>query len=430
MPNQTAFRPFYIALLLTLMTVLSACGGIDTRPVSQLEPIEKLVVAWVDSGNLIVWTQGDNIPRRIAVGGVIRPFVSPDGQWVAYTRGPAGRADTLWVVDIAGNAEMMLMGEGTPRGLVSGQAFVGDVGWFDDTTLYANTLSGSAVDLRANDNLYRINIRTREVSLILRNGEGGKFVVSPDESKIATVSAGTYGRQNARISVVDPLALEDATNLLFYIGVASGAEVPFHPRLQWTADSLSVLTAIPDSDLIYSETEATVPPTRLWQLPIDTPSDRNLLGSVSASFFGLPTWSDSAEQMLYLRRTPESNTFTIVIADVNGDNPVDYLTGDAGTIELPQWIPNSNRFIYTADTPGNILIGERGQEPISLSGEITYSPEFITDDLYLFVTSKAVSADGFQLRYAKLDQQSVEISDVGQSIPLFDAVLVVDSISE
>ncbi len=420
-------RCIFVCIILLLLT---ACNGIDTRPVSQLAPVERLVVAWVDSGNLIVWSQGDDLPRRVAVGGVIRPFVSPDGERIAFTRGPAGRADTLWIVDRAGNAEMMVMGEGTPRGFVSGQAQVGDVQWFDDSTLYANTLSGSGMTTRWNDNLYRINVRTREVSLILPNGEGGRFVISPDGEKIATASAGTYGRQDARVSVIDPSALDDAINLLFYIGVASGAEVPFHPRLHWTPDSSSVLVAIPDSDLIYSETESTVPPTRLWQLPIDTPSDRNLLGSVGASFFGLPIWSDSGEQMLYMRRIPDSNTFTLVVASANGDNPSDYLTGEAGTIELPRWMPNSNRFIYTADTPGNVLIGESGQEPVPLTNEIAYSPQFITDDLYLFVTSKAVTADGFQLRYAKLDQQSVEIGDVGQSIPIFDAVLVIEEATE
>jgi len=413
-----------ICMLICLVIGVTACNLNDARPISRLETTQQLVVAWVDRGNLIVWTQGDDVPRRIAVGGVIRPFVSPDGQRIAFTRGPAGRTETLWVVDVAGNAEMMLIGEGTPRGFASGQSQVGNVGWFDETTLYANTLSGAGLNARVNDNLYRINVRTREVSLILPNGEGGRFVISPDGTKIATASAGTYGRQDARISVVDPLAFDDPTSLLFYIGVATGAELPFRPRLHWTPDSQSVLVAIPDSDLIYSETEETVPPTRLWQLPVDNPSDRNLLGSVQGSFFGLPTWSDSAEQMVYLRRTPDSNAFTLVVADANGDNPTDYLTGDAGTIDLPIWLPDSHRFLYSVETPGRLFIGERGQEPVQLSQEVTFSPQFISDDLYLFVTSKAVSADGFQLRYARLDQQSVEIADVGQSIPLYDAVML------
>jgi len=409
---------------------LTGCNLDQARPITKLKTTESLVVAWVDSGNLIVWRQGEENPRRVASGGVIRPFVSPDGQRIAYTRGPNGRAETLWIVDVAGTTEFLVVGEGNPRIFRNGASQVGDVAWFDATTLYINTYTGRNADLKFNDDLYRVNARTREVSLILPAGQGGRFAISPDHTQIATVSAGTYGRQDARISVVDPLAIDGATNLLFYIGVATGSEGVFHPHIQWAEDSLSILVAIPDADLIYSESETNVPPTRLWQLPIDTPSDRNLMGSVRASFFGLPLWSDTDTQILYLRRTPQSNEFTIVVADANGDNPSDYLTGDSGTIELPQWLPNSNRFIYTVENLGNVMIGERGKDPELLSQEVVYTPKFITDDVYVFVTSQAIATNGFQLRFARLNQQSVEIGNVGTNIPLFDAVIITTEVEE
>jgi len=418
-----------IIFLITLMT-LTGCNLDQARPITKLKTTESLVVAWVDSGNLIVWRQGEENPRRVASGGVIRPFVSPDGQRIAYTRGPNGRAETLWIVDVAGTTEFLVVGEGNPRIFRNGASQVGDVAWFDATTLYINTYTGRNADLKFNDDLYRVNARTREVSLILPAGQGGRFAISPDHTQIATVSAGTYGRQDARISVVDPLAIDGATNLLFYIGVATGSEGVFHPHIQWAEDSLSILVAIPDADLIYSESETNVPPTRLWQLPIDTPSDRNLMGSVRASFFGLPLWSDTDTQILYLRRTPQSNEFTIVVADANGDNPSDYLTGDSGTIELPQWLPNSNRFIYTVENLGNVMIGERGKDPELLSQEVVYTPKFITDDVYVFVTSQAIATNGFQLRFARLNQQSVEIGNVGTNIPLFDAVIITTEVEE
>ena len=424
---------FRLSVVFTsIILILTGCNLDQARPVSKLKTFESLVVAWVDSGNLIVWRQGEATPRRIASGGVIRPYISPDGERIAFTRGPGGRAETLWVVDAGGTTEFLLVGEGNPRIFRNGVSLVGDVAWFDETTLYVNTFTGSGIDTRFNDDLYRVNARTREVSLILPAGEGGRFVVSPNGEQIAVVSAGTYGRQDARISVVDPLAIDGATNLLFYIGIATGSESVFHPTLKWTADSQSLLVAIPDADLIYSETESEgdVPPTRLWQLPVDAPSDRNLLGSVRASFFGLPRWSDSARQILYLRRTPESNEFTLVIADANGDSPTDYDSGEGGTIELPQWMPNRDQFFYTKENPGNVMIGRRGEEPQPLSQEVVFAPQFIADDIYVFVTSQAIAADGFQLRYARLNHQSVEIGDAGQSIPLFDAVLVTTEVAE
>jgi len=418
-----------IIILISLMT-LSGCNLDQARPITKLKTTESLVVAWVDSGNLIVWRQGEETPRRVASGGVIRPYVSPDGERIAYTRGPNGRAETLWLVDTAGTTEFLVVGEGNPRIFRNGASQVGDVAWFDATTLYINTYTGNGFTSKFNDDLYRVNARTREVSLILPAGEGGRFAISPDNTQIAAVSAGTYGRQDARISVVDPLAIDGATNLLFYIGVATGSETVFHPRIHWAEDSKSVLVAIPDADLIYSETdtEAVVPPTRLWQLPTDVPSDRNLMGSVRGSYFGLPIWSDTDTQMLYLRRTPQSNEFTLVIADANGDNPTDYLTGDSGEIELPQWLPNSNRFMYTVENLGNVMVGQRGADPEPLSQEIVYTPQFITDDIFVFVTSQAIATNGFQLRFAGINQQSVEIGNVGTKIPLFDAVLVTSEI--
>lgn len=418
-----------LIFLITLMT-LTGCNLDQARPVTKLKTTESLVVAWVDRGNLIVWRQGEENPRRVASGGVIRPFVSPDGQRIAYTRGPNGRAETLWMVDVAGTTEFLAVGEGNPRTFRNGASQIGDVAWFDATTLYINTVTGRNADIKFNDDLYRVNARTREVSLILPAGQGGRFAISPDHTQIVTVSAGTYGRQDARISVVDPLAIDGATNLLFYIGVATGSEAVFHPRIQWAEDSRSVLVAIPDADLIYSESETIVPPTRLWQLPVDTPSDRNLMGSVRASYFGLPTWSGTDTQMLYLRRTPQSNEFTVVVADANGDNPSDYITGESGTIELPQWLPNSNRFIYTVENLGNVMIGERGKDPELLSQEVVYTPQFINDDVYVFVTSQAIATNGFQLRFTRINQQSVEIGNVGTNIPLFDAVLITTEIAE
>lgn len=413
----------HIFFIVGFIFVLTGCNLDQARPQPKIAATESLIVAWVDGGNLIVKRSDEAVPRRVASGGVIRPYLSPDGERIAFTRGPNGHAETLWVVDSAGVTETLLVGDGNPRIFRDGQSLVRDVVWFDETVLYINTLTTIAFGTVFNDDLYRVNTRTREIALILPASEGGRIFMSPDGESIVTVSAGTYGRQDARIRVVDPLAIDGATNLLFYIGVATGSETVFHPRPQWLSDSQSLIVAIPDADLIYSETDAadTVPPTRLWQLPVDTPSNRNLLGSVRASFFGLPVWSDDVSQMVYLRRGPQSNTFTIVLADTNGDNPIDYLSGESGTIEQPQWLPNSTKFMYTSENPGHVMLGERDTEPQPLSQEAVFSPQFVTDDLYVYVTS---AEEQFQMRFSRIDQQSVDIGNAGATIPLFDAVLV------
>src|SRR5262249_58247197 len=53
-------------------------------------PPAGLTVAWVENSNLMSWQESTASPRRVASGGVIRAYVAPDGQHVAYTRGPQG----------------------------------------------------------------------------------------------------------------------------------------------------------------------------------------------------------------------------------------------------------------------------------------------------------------------------------------------------
>jgi hypothetical protein len=54
----------------------------------------------------MVWQTGDTIPRRVASGGVVQPYIAPDGEHIVFTRGPNGATETLWVVDILGTAEV------------------------------------------------------------------------------------------------------------------------------------------------------------------------------------------------------------------------------------------------------------------------------------------------------------------------------------
>ena len=177
----------------------------------------------------------------------------------------------------------------------------------------------------------------------------------------------------------------------------------------------ALLVAIPDADLIYEDTAETedVPITRLWRLPIDTPSNRELLGSLRSSFFGLPRWSDNRAAMVYLQRVPQSNRFTIYTADMTGENALEILEGEAGTIELPAWIPGSEQFVYSLDEPGRVFVGSAGAEGELLTEEVVFAPKFVTNDLYVFATTAAVAADGIQMRYARIGERSQAIGGSG-----------------
>src|SRR5215207_7615406 len=122
-------------LLLLIILLLSGCNltnpATNDAPSLSSTPLpgeERLVVAWVEAGNLMVWQSGDTLPRRVASGGVVRPYVAPDGNHIVFTRGPNGAAETLWSVDVLGTAEQQIVGE-RPRGYIPGTHQVGDVAW-------------------------------------------------------------------------------------------------------------------------------------------------------------------------------------------------------------------------------------------------------------------------------------------------------------
>lgn len=412
--------------LFLLLFLLAACNlNQDSSPssVPTLQPDEqRLVVAWAETGNLMVWRSGDSLPRRIASGGVVRPYIAPDGQHILFTRGPNGAPETLWVVDTAGTAEQQLVGE-RPRGYTPGENQLGDVVWLDESIFYINTLIQRAPFFEPVNDLYRGNIRTREIALIRSAGEGGRISASPNGGNLITVYHGTYGTQDGLIQLLDPLG-QVSENLLFFVGVATGSEYAFYPTIHWLPDNSAVLVAIPDADLIYGDTadNEEVPFTRLWRLPLANPSDRELLGTVRVSFFGLPRWSSDGSAMTYLRRKG-SNEFTAYIADGQGENEIELYSGLAGQIEQPSWIPNSPRYYYAIPNADNSLtyyLGGIGLEAVRLTDEIIFNLRFVSPDNYVYISQ----GDGrLELRSSAIGGESQFIGSLS-NLPIYDAVLL------
>lgn len=410
-----------------LMSVLSACnlGQSDTTvtPIIDGASTEsQLVVAWVNAGDLMVWRTGDTLARRIASGGVVQAFVAPDTERVAFTRGAQGRAETLWVVDVAGTAEQQLIGE-RPNTYTPGENQIGDVLWLDGRTIYFNTLMQQAPYYTPLNDVYRVDVITREIAQIARPSDGGRITISPDGQHVISIYHGTYQRQDGVLRSMDLLGRDDPTNLLFFIGVSTASEFHFYPEIDWANDA-TVLVAIPDADLIYSDLEGgDTALTTLWQIPIDAPSNRGIIGTVQASFFGLPQWSSDGQHMSYLRRTGDSNLFTAYLADGNGSNERAIFGGTIGEIAPPQWLPNSDSFIYALPTPeGNgssqYFIASPTIDPMPLSDEAIYRLQFVSANRYVYITDGNGRLD---LRTTEIDGESQFIGSLN-SIPLFDAV--------
>jgi hypothetical protein len=412
------------ALYLFVVLLLSACTLAQQPPITPT-PLNTwaFTVAWIENGDLMSWQQSTGEVRRIASGGVVRPYIAPDGQHIAFTRGPQGTAESLWVVDTVGTAEQEVASRESIRPAAGGRPLIGQVGWLDADTLFFNTLAQTTSSVNARDDLYRAEIRMREVALIASPTEGGAFTFSPDGQRVVAVYPGTYGRRDGVIRVLDPLG-QSTANLLFFVGISTGASYKFYPEIFWTPDSSAVLVALPDPDLVYDE--ATAPATQLWRLPVDVPSDREQLGEVDASFFGLPRWSGDAASLVFMRRAEgaSDNTFELYIAGTDGADPQLYATGEAGNLQPPQWIAGTSAFAFQQDDA--LWLGSASGAPQRLPNdtEPALSPVFAGNGVYVFAAFN--SAGQVELRYASLDmvgEPSAIIATVGESVPVFDAIV-------
>jgi hypothetical protein len=231
------------------------------------------------------------------------------------------------------------------------------------------------------------------------------------------------------IRVVDPLGQADK-NLLYFVGVSTASEYDFYPQLYWRPDSSAVLTTIPDKDLVYDDVGAK--PAALWNLPVEVPQERSTLGTVPASFFGLPRWSDTGMYMTYMQRVGDatSNRFELLLADADGENAASYASGTAGTLQPAQWIPGADRFVFSQGETGIYWLGAPGDVPKRFPNKDESLLQVLFADKNVYVFATASDEGEIELRYANLESigaPSTLIANAGQSLPVFDAIIVPDA---
>ena len=407
-----------------IFLLLAACSSNDNDdppPTATNPPAEDTsapVVAWVEGGNLFIWQTG--LPRRIASGAVIRPYLAPDGAWVAYLRGPGGDPRSLWISDSAGSAERQLVvtdqlaaedeSQNEPRR-------IGQVVWSRRAArLYFNTLVGNGMSTRPADDLWRVDINTGTLERILPDGEGGQIFAAPDGGHLALASAGQYDDTPAQIAFLN-LDTRRRTVMLQYPAVATASESRWYPALRWLPNSTGAMVAIPPPDLVYGGVDLA---TALWWLPVDSNAverDAVQRGQVNADYFGLPTFSADGQWLLYAeqRSAPTATTVTWNVAQSDGTAPQKVISGELATLTAPRWLPAGAHFsLLTGD---NWLLAHPGGEPAPLVSATGQPSELRWADGETYVL---VTASG--LTWGRLDEAPQPITTL-EAFPLLDAVI-------
>jgi len=391
---------YFTMLVLLPVLLLPACSSGDqtaspTASSTTAIKTEALTIAWIENGDLMTWRADDPVTRRIASGGVIQAVISPDGQRVAYLRGPEGDTRSLWISDTLGANERQVVEAGS---LVETEARrLSEVVWAADSTkLYFTTIAGEGMDSHQADDLWQVDVDSGAVERLLADGEGGAIFPSPDGQWFALTSAGTYQDRPGAVAVYQPVTRQ-RTVMLEYPAVATGSEWRWHAQPRWKPDSSGVNVAVPPADLLYEGGD-----TALWWLPLNGQAAQ--IGQVDADFFGLPTFSADGEWISYIqhRATPDQNQIVLMTAWNDGSNAELYAQGDIGSLTPLSWLPAGHRFLFMQGAPGELWIGAPGQEPQRFPAEDVSVNEIVwaNADTYVFST---LVGDAFTLNTGLLD---------------------------
>lgn len=342
-------------------------------------------LAYVSNGD--VWIiKGNSPPAQLTqVGDVIDVWLSDDGQRVAYERElQPDYTSRLEAIDADGSAPMLLLDQANLDALypLNGAehfhlwqfAFI--PGSHD--AMFNTRAVFMGPGLATNDDLYRLDTYSGQVTNVIPQGDGGFFTISPNGSKLA-------------ISTPTGLGLADINggnlqqDLVTFPSVITYSEYQYSPPPVWRPDSSAYGAAIPSEDPLGPNVDGTV-----WT--IDSNGTATQVLTLDGNFlfpqgFNAPMLSPNHQSVAAVRDTQVQNVQQLVIANLNNANEVIY---DQGNIRWYGWSPDGVHFAYAVNST-SLKIGQVGQPPINLANGTAF--EWISEDEYIFDSGQAGAWD-------------------------------------
>ncbi|HEX9618457.1 MAG TPA: hypothetical protein VGA03_13675 [Anaerolineales bacterium] len=409
----------------------SETGAFSACPIPEtgdVEPFGQLRLVYAEAGQLLLWDEVREPLVLAEAGDIEQVRLSPDGETAVYVTQPGGGAVQLWAISLGdGRAP------GEPRPLAADGQLTGRLALDDfspdgqrvadqlvadqlvafthqvkpgNAELWAARLDGggsrrlvSVDELRAQftvdpepqglvpfglnwipgterlvygafptydegifiyvpDQVYQVDAGTGRGSVLFPAGTGGELVFAPDGKSLAILrldSLSLYDLEaGGRPAPVD----------LLYHAIGFG-EYYFYPPVWWAPDSSRLLVALPQ-DREYTPSV----PISLWEVPADGSEPAEL-----AEFTGFaPSFKVSPDlsRLAYWNAPPESNDRELHLANVDGSEDVLYTTGFL--VDLLEWAPDSQRFVYTTggSEDARTLLGDICAGPVELADFLAY----------------------------------------------------------
>jgi len=380
-------------------------------------PRAVLQLAYTDeNGNIFLWAEDNGITQLTFDGGVMDLKLSPDGRYIAYVRDVGYPQTELRVVRLNDGDDRLLVDASQFQALITDEYAVGVVvfrfEWLPGAPILlyntAPVFAGPGAAL--NQDLWLVDVGSGEPPrALLEAGQGGDFVISPDGTQLALITPESISLANIDGSNV-------RRNVLVFPLVLTYSEYNYYPRPLWAADGSHLLVVIPPAESLAEPPQ----PTTIWRIPTDGSPAEMVAQILAAPFFTSQVLiSPDLTKMLFARPVgePEANQNEIVVANVDGSDEVVYarprvLSGVFG------WAPDSLRFLYWVESGDNLLLGQVGQEPVSLSDTGRATGVRWLDERRFFFLNRV--GDVWEVRLGEAGGASRVLATVRGLPPLYD----------
>lgn len=221
-------------------------------------------VLWLSNGQL--WLND----RLLVPENVLDAALAPDGEHVAYISLRDTSNATLVLHKVAeGRAVVSLSNTDLPPSDLGLVQFSAPQWLHNDAIVFQSVvLFGGPGGIRNLNDLYQLDIEGMLITHRTR-GEGGRIVLSPDQSHLALLRAGVYEdtTQLGAIEMLDSSTFQTIGEPFYFDAVSTGSITEWLPALAWHEDSQSLAFVIPPPDLLYAApTELT--PSRLCTMTL------------------------------------------------------------------------------------------------------------------------------------------------------------------
>lgn len=384
--------------------------AIPSPPTSTFIPASSpkgLIVAYVVEDELWIWKQ-DQLQLLEQRQNISEPMVSDDGEWLLFRQrhiDGVTPSDELWVIRTDGSELTRLVGSDDLTALADeeGSLLINDIDWLPGRQeILFNTekiVEGPPGTWPVFD-LYSLDL-LGNVTRLAEPGQGGNFIPSPNGLHVALMT-------HSRIGVLDLESGEQRTLLELESVEVPSDSGPSTPKVVWDRQGQFVMTAILPRTLYYPE-KYTGEPAQVWRLFVD--GQVELIAEVQpfAPAAGV-VFSPNLEYFFSLHDSCVDGMGMLTVHNlVSEEHPL------LCVWNLPQWIPDSEHFIYELDGLWQLgSISARTNQPLDVLNVPT-DPNFhasppltwINDEYFLLVLR---SRDACTLSVATLAGVITEIT--------------------